>query len=393
MSVGTEQRQRGTPLDIAHFWQPGDGAEMFEAVLERFRSNHPNVTVTEESYANHGLAIKSRMLQEDPPSLFLEWPGRNLDPYVEAGAVRDITEFWDRFDLEASYIEGPADLANYDGRYLAVPVDIHRMNNLFYNVELVEEIGVDPRTIADPRELIDVLEQADDAGVVGLQIPMKNPWTVLMLWSGILIAQFGADAWADISAGRVRPHESEIREAVEIFDAYADLASEDANFLDMIGGNDRFMEGESVFFHQGDWVAGMYEERDGFDYQSEWDHVPFPGSEGTYRMGVDSFVGSADEGNTDDLETFLAFMASPDTLELLNRMKGSIPPRRDVSLDRYPRFLQNQFDDFTAARDFVSGHSSDVPPESFIEAKTAASNYMASRDVERAAADFIDAYS
>ena len=36
---------------------------------------------------------------------------------------------------------------------------------------------------------------------------------------------------------------------------------------------------------------------------------------------------------------------------------------------------------------------SELPPESFIEAKTAASNYMASRDVETAAAAFIEAYS
>ena len=393
MSVGTETRERGTPLDVAHFWQPGDGAEMFEAVLERFRSKHPNVTITEQSYENHGLSIKSRMLQENSPSLFVEWPGRNLDPYVEASAVRDVTEFWDRLDLERSFIEGPADLASYDGKYLALPVDIHRMNNLFYNVELVEEVGVDPATVADPRELIEVLEQAADEGVVGLQIPMKNPWTVLMLWSGILIAQFGANVWEDVAAGTVRPHESEIRESVEILDDFAELASDDASFLDMIGANDRFMEGESLFFHQGDWVAGMYEEREGFDYQAEWDHVPFPGSEGTYRMGVDSFVGSATEPNTEDMESFLAFMAAPETLELLNRKKGSIPPRRDVSMDRYPQFLQDQFDDFTAARDFVSGHSSDVPPESFIEAKTAASNYMASRDVETAAVEFIDAYA
>lgn len=392
MSVGTETRA-GTPLDVAHFWQPGDGAEMFEAVLKRFRSTHPDVTVTANSYANHGLAIKSRILQEDPPSVFLEWPGRNLDPYVEAGAVRDLTDVWERFDLAASYIEGPAELASYDGRYRTIPVDIHRMNNLFFDVELVEQVGVDPRTIGDPRELLAVLEQVEDAGHVGFELPMKNPWTVLMLWSDILIAQFGASAWTDVASGTVRPHEAEIREAVELVDAYADLASDDANFLDMVEANERFMDGGSVFFHQGDWVAGTYEEREGFEYGSEWDHVPFPGSEGTYRMGVDSFVGSSRAENTADLETFLGFMASPETLELLNRMKGSIPPRRDVSLDRYPPFLQEQFEEFTDARDFVSGHSSDVPPERFIDAKTACSNYMASRDVERAADAFIEAYS
>jgi len=139
-------------------------------------------------------------------------------------------------------------------------------------------------------------------------------------------------------------------------------------------------------------MAGMYEDEPGFEYGRDWGRVNFPGTDGAYVLGMDLLVTAADVEFTEEIRTFLEFMASPDALETLNRVKGSIPPRSDVSLDTYPPMLQEQFEDFQRARHFPAGHAMQVHPETFIDAKIAMSEFIADRDVAATTAALVDAY-
>jgi len=391
-SIGAAGRARSDGVELAHFWAEGDGAEMLAAVLEEFRSRHPEVGVSDRMYDNHGMAIKSRMLGEDPPPVFVEWPGDNLRPYYDADAVRPVTDLWADNGWERSFIDGPREWAQLDGEFVGVPVDIHRMNNLFYRVDLAEEHGVDPERIDDPRELLAVMRQVETDAHIGMAQPMKNPSTVLQLWSMCVIGQFGAETYEAITGGDAAAHRSEIREAVELVDEFSALASDDAAFLDMVEANQRFVDGESVFYHQGDWMAGMYEETADFEYGRDWGRANFPGTDGTYVLGMDLLVTAADVEFTEEIRTFLEFMASPDALETLNRVKGSIPPRSDVPMDAFPPMLQEQFEDFQRARHFPAGHAMQVSPEVFMDAKIAMSEFVADRDVEATTQALVDAY-
>lgn len=385
-------RQTGGTVELAHFWGEGDGQTMLDAVLEAFDTRHPEITVQDRSYENHGLAIKSRILQENPPSTFVEWPDQNLVPYQEAGALRDVTALWEDNGWEDAYIDGVKERTRMDGMYVGVPVDIHRMNNLFYHVDLVEEFGVDPARISDPRELVEVMRQCESDDVIGMMQPMKNPQVVLQLWSTMFIGQFGAEAFADLTGGNPQPYRSEVQETLELVDECWELTSDDAMFNDMVDANNRFMDRESVFYNQGDWMAGEYADVDDFEYGRDWGRVNFPGTDGVYMLGIDLVASASNAEFTQETRTFMEFMGSPEALEVLNRVKGSIPPRRDVSMDNYPRFLQEQFQDFTRAEHFPAGHALQVTPDVFIEARSAISEYLATRDVEATTQKLLDAY-
>ncbi|WP_181685859.1 ABC transporter substrate-binding protein [Halorhabdus salina] len=382
-------------LEVAHFFGEGDGRNAFDRLLEDCQGRHSSISITEQVYSNnaHDLNVKSRFLRKDPPDVFFEWPGSNLDPYYRAGALLDLTEMWETNGLKEAFIDGPRKKVTFDGDIVGVPFDIHRKNNLFYNVELAEQRGINPSRIDDPRELLEVLEQlAEGSSIVGLEQPMKNPWTVLQLWSQILIGQFGASAYREVTEGDARSHEREIEASLQILDGYIGLAREHSSFLGMVEANERFIDGQSVFFHQGDWVAGAYDDVEGFDYQSDWGHVPFPGTDGVYVMAMDAVVAGAGSGKEADAKTFLEFVASPQALEAVNRIKGSIPPRRDISLDQYPPFLQNQYDNFKQARDHPGGNKSQVPAEAFMDARSAFAAFVEQRDVQATTRELIEAY-
>jgi len=393
-STGARTRADQREIEIGHFFGEGDGQTMLEALLDGFTSQHPDVTVQDQSYSNtaHDLEIKCRILLENPPDIFVEWPGNNLKPYIDADVVMDISDLWEESGLHRGFNEGARELVSFEGRQYGVPITIHRKNNLFYNVELAEERGIDPESISDPTEFREVLAQAHGDGVVGMAQPMKNPWTVLQLWSQILIGEAGADAYDDIAAGNAREYEREIRESIQLLDDYAAFGHENTNFQGMVGANDAFIDGEAVFFHQGDWVAGAYAEVEGFDYQSEWDHVPFPGTEDTYVMGMDSIVAPAAAEDPETSKTFLDYVASKEALKTINGIKGSIPPRGDISLDDFPTFLQHQYRDFNRVRNHTGGQKSMVLPDTGIEQRLAFSTFIAERDIEQTVEELIAGY-
>lgn len=206
---------RDDAFEVAHFFGEGDGRTMLRTLLDGFESDHPDVDVVDESYSNnaHDLAIKCRILQEDPPSVFVEWPGQNLRPYVEAGTIEPITGLWDEHDWDRAFIDGATDLVTFEEIRYGVPFTLHRTNNLFYNVELTERYGVDPAAIRDAEEFLEVLRQCADPDddVVPMAVPMKNPWTVLMLWKNLLVGTAGVDGYEAIATGEAPAYEDEIR--------------------------------------------------------------------------------------------------------------------------------------------------------------------------------------
>ncbi|MFC6973586.1 extracellular solute-binding protein [Halomicroarcula sp. GCM10025709] len=158
-------------------------------------------------------------------------------------------------------------------------------------------------------------------------------------------------------------------------------------YLSLTDANERFVEGGSVFFHQGDWAAGAYTETEGFDYESEWSHVPFPGTEGYYAMNMDSIVSAADTDNPSAVETFLRYAGSADGQRRFNQKKGSIPPRTDVDTGQFTQFLQDQQRAFQQSRSqpLSITHGLGVRPDQLIELKTAMSAFVSTWDVESAA--------
>jgi len=391
---GTRSAAARSGAELLHRMVGGDGEAAINALLDGFESRHPGVSLEDVTDENLSLTVKSRILKESPPDVWIEWPGKNLMPYVEADVLADISETWTDSDMERAYLDGPRNAAAFDGAYHAVPLNIHRINNLFYNVDLAAQAGVDPSRVSSPRGFVEMLQQVEaETGRVGMLLPMKNPWTVLQLWETVLLGEHGHEVYQSVADGAAASHRGAIADALDIVSEYADLATDDALYVSLTDANERFIDGESVFFHQGDWAAGAYTETDGFEYGSDWEHVPFPGTEGMYAMNMDAVIAS-ETTDADAVETFLRYVGSPDGQRRFNRKKGSIPPRTDVSMGEFTDFLQDQHANFGSSRaqPLSITHGLGVRPEQLIELKTALSSFVADRDVDAAASGLVTAF-
>ena len=339
--------------------------------------------------------IQNRVLDQNPPSTFQIWPGQALTPYTDEDLLEDIGDsVWDE-EMREAYLDGITELSRPGGDLVAVPINIHRMNNLFYNVDVVESADVDPTDIDDPQGLLDALQAVDEnTDAVPLAHQTQAPWSTVQLFEDVFIGQQGTDAYTSFIEGDVEALEDEVREALEQLSEYADFYPEDAGSISWDQGNDRLIEGEAAFIHQGDWAAGQYRAADGFEFGEDWDMVPFPGTDGVYHSVIDSFVFPTNNPSPEATERFLNYAGSVDAQERFNPIKGSIPPRTDVPTDDFGPFLSRQIEDFenSNAQPPTIAHGTAVAPAIASSMEEAFANFNDNRNVDTAYEAIRDAF-
>ncbi|PSP99875.1 carbohydrate ABC transporter substrate-binding protein [Halobacteriales archaeon QS_5_70_17] len=368
-------------LEIVHWWTAGGEQDALNALLEGFEQEYSDVSVNNNpAPGGAGSAldtvIKNRVLNDDPPSTFQIWPGEALTPYTDADILRDIGEdVWGE-EMRNNYLQGVKDLAQPEGNFVAVPINIHRLNNLFYNVEVVESAGVDPASVEET-----------DAAPMAHQT--KAPWSTVQLWETVFIGSEGADAFLDLVDGNVGDHEEAVRQSLSTLIDYEEHFNQDAGSISWDQANSKVVEGDAAFIHQGDWAAGQYKASEGFEYESGWNNVAFPGTDGVYSVVTDSFVFPKSNPSPDATAKFLQYCGTVDAQERFNPIKGSIPPRTDVPDDEFGPFLTQQREDFgnSESQPPTITHGTAVDPETKSNVEGAFANFIESWDVESAYSD------
>ncbi|WP_416841170.1 ABC transporter substrate-binding protein [Haloferax sp. DFSO52] len=382
----------GETLEIVHWWTAGGEQEALNALLEGFQEEYPDVTV-ENNPAPGGAGsaldtvIKNRVLNQNPPSTFQIWPGKALFPYTDADLLENITDsVWSQNDMQNAYLDGVKEAAmGGTDNFVSVPINIHRLNNLFYNVSVVESAGVDPSSIETPSDLTSALETvASETDAVPMAHQTQSPWSTVQLWETILIGEAGVEAFNTFTSGDVASVESEVKSALERLVEYSDYFPEDAGSISWDQGNSQVVEGNAAFIHQGDWAAGQYNAADDFEYDSDWGNVAFPGTSGVYSLVMDSFVFPTNNPSPDATEKFLTYCGTTDAQERFNTRKGSIPPRTDVSMDAFGPFLQAQSEDFSNSdqQPPTIAHGTAVRPEIKSNIEGAFAAFLESYDVD-----------
>lgn len=378
-------------LEVQHWWTGGDGNEAVTALFEGFQAEYPDIEVEQNPVAggageNLETVIKKRVLNDNPPSSWQAWPGANLQPYVDADKLEDIGDsVWSANGMKDAYLEGPKDAAKPGGSFATVPINIHRLNNLFYNTTVVEEAGVDPSSISKPSDLVDAMKTVEEnTDAVGMAHQTKSAWSTGQLWAQVLLGEYGEETYVSFTEGNVEENEEAIKDSLSIVKEYTEYLNEDAGSVSWTEANGKVISGDAAFFHQGDWAAGMYRSEEDFEFDSDWGQVAFPGTEGIYALNMDSFPMPKNNPSPEAAKKFLQYCGSVDAQERFNPKKGSIPPRTDVPSDEFGPFLTRQMEDFADSDAQVKSiqHGLAIPPEALNNFGEAMSTFTSNWNVD-----------
>ena len=273
-------------------------------------------------------ALKAMVAAGNPPTAS-QILGYFAVDYAEAGKLGDITslatkEGWDKVVPKALQ-----KFTTTNGKWDAVPVNIHSVNWVWINKAVMDKIGgTEPKTFDD---FVALLAKAKAAGVTGLALG-GQPWQEATMFDSVVASTGGIGfykkAFVDLDESALKSDTMK-----KAFDNMAKLRDfTDANYSgrDWNLATAMVIKGDALVQVMGDWAKGEFKaakKEAGKDFLC----YRFPGTDGSVIYNTDMFAMfdvSADRKAAQlalaDATMSLSFQSA------FNVVKGSVPARMDV---------------------------------------------------------------
>ena len=337
-------------LDIYHWWTSGGEVAAVGALVDVFENLYPDTTVKQSAVAGgSGVTmipiITALVLAGEAPDAFQMHAGYEGIAYFEADLLDNINDIWADNDLEDVIPDVVQSMCQFDGDYYMVPVNIHRSNVVWYNLEELDAIGVDPKTIDTWPEFFAAAAAFEAANPGKNAVSIGAAWTQAHLFEQILAGQ-GIDVYEDwINGDITSASNSDLLAALDILDEFMGYANSDFDSITWGEATDLIIQGDSIFNIMGDWANGEFLVANSV-YDTEYGTITVPGTDDMYGLVVDAFQHPAGVAHPKNSDRWLEVVASKEGQDAFNPLKGSISARTDSNLALYKPYHDWTFADF-----------------------------------------------
>lgn len=347
--IGIAPAVNAEELEVLHWWTSGGeskAASVLKEMVEEKGFVWKDFAVAGGAGSNAMKVLKARVISGTPPTA-TQIKGVAIQEWAEEGVLANIdaaTEGWDK--VIPNTLLG---FLKYEGHYVAAPFWVHRMNWLYINKKLLDEVGGTPPKTWD--EFFVLADKLKAAGYVPLAHG-GQPWQDLNLWEGVVLgkgADFYKKALIDLDEATLTSDTM-----VDVFDTVRKISTYfDAGHTGRSWNLSSAMviEGKAAMQMMGDWAKGEFlnaKLEAGKDYLC----VARPGTADTFMFNSDSFMFFAQNGSetgTDGQVALAKTITSPEFQQKAALFKGAIPARSDVSMEGFDACAQKSHTDFVAA--------------------------------------------
>lgn len=311
-----------------------DLIEEHERRNERDEIIHANAQLSDTARK----VLRRRLFEGDPPDSFQVNAGSDLMQWVLVNQV-DARESRLRAldelpDLPAASTPWPAPLRaalSHDGHVYAVPANVHRVNEIFFNPSVLREAGVGaPERVEDLFALGEALARR---GIPLLAIGSKDPWTLsVLIVESLLIAQHGADFYESYFSGRLRPDDPRLEQTLSAALRLLQYANTDRENLRWEQAAEMVFNGRAAMTVMGDWARTLFDGAG--DVEARYREMTFPGTEAVFVFACNAFPLPIGAKNEAGARRLLASIASVEGQAAIGRSRTSIPARLDIDVNR-----------------------------------------------------------
>jgi glucose/mannose transport system substrate-binding protein len=345
-------RGAGSEIEIFSWWTAGGEAEALRALRELFESQHPDETIIDAAATgstNARATLKNRMSVGNPPDTFQANGGWDLLEWVLYNNIDDSDSKMAAIDLlDTSVIPGPVlDTVSFHGQVYAVPLNVHRVNTLFFNTQLFKDAGVAAPTSLD--QLFSVAATFQARGITPIALGSNDPWTLpLLLFENLLVARAGAAYYREFFLGHGDALAPEIETAVDDLRRLLTYTNANAAQLTWSGAVELVRRGDAAMTIMGDWAKGYLVSRAAVP-DIDFGEIAMPGTDGTFVFTTDTFGLPKGARNPQGADHLLRLFGSKQGQDTFNPIKGSIPARSDADTALYDVMGRRTIADFLLA--------------------------------------------
>lgn len=316
--------------EVLHWWTSGGESAAVKVFADQFKAE--GGTWVDTAIAG-GVAARTaginRIVGGNPPTVMQFNTGKQFDELVANDLLRDMDAVATAGKWRDVLPPAVADAATRDGKFYAVPVNIHGQNWLFYNTKVLADAGVTPPTTYE--EMLAVGPKLQAAGIIPLAQGGQG-WQERLLFDSVLLAEAGPEVflavYRDKSQDTIKG--PEFLKAANTFGqlrSLIDPGSPGRNWNDATG---LVLSGKAAMQVMGDWAKGEFIAA-GQTADKEYGCTVLPGG---YVMGGDVFVFPKidDPARQKAQDVMATLMLAPDTQLAFNSKKGSVPVRLDLDV-------------------------------------------------------------
>ena len=387
------QRHKESSLDalvIYHWWASSGERVALNSLLELFIAENPNTTIISvpikgtlaTKLARSKELMEPFILANEAPDILQLHVGYSTKEYYDSGLLEPITSSWETSGLDDNTPRIVKSMCKFDGEYYCLPLNVHRINLVWYNKHVLDDAGVDPDSIKTWDEFF---AACDKIKASGMEYPVQiaSVWPIRFAFEQIAASE-GMDFYQDLFNGDITsPDDPRLAEVFDIFDKYVSYTDPSQLSIEYAEGTKRVIDGDSAFYIMGDWANGDFETSDKI-YNVDYGEIKVPGTEGMYGIVIDGFQVPINSKHISNAVKWMDLTASKEGQDAFNLPKGSIPIRRDADTGNYGEYQKSAMFDFAVIETMYPDVSAGVPEAFDIEMQDALLQYL--KDGDRAAA-------
>ncbi|MCY1505915.1 putative sugar-binding periplasmic protein [compost metagenome] len=338
-------------VEVLHWWTSGGekrAAETLRQLVEEKGHRWKDFAVAGGGGEAAMTVLKTRAVSGNPPSA-AQIKGPDIQEWGALGLLAELDAVAAEGQWDALLPRQVAEIMKYDGHYVAVPVNVHRVNWLWINPEVFEKAGATPPTSLD--EFFAAADKLKAAGFIALAHG-GQPWQDGTVFESLALAILGPDeyrrAFVELDQEALAGAEMvKVFAALQKLRGYIDA---DAAGRDWNGATGLLIEGRAGMQIMGDWAKSEWSaagKRAGRDYRC----LAFPGTAGSFAYNIDSLAmfKLGDAANRQAQEDLARIVMAPQFQQFFNQNKGSIPVRLDQDMSGFDACAQQSMQDFKDA--------------------------------------------
>jgi glucose/mannose transport system substrate-binding protein len=339
-------------IEVFHAWDKGAAAAATALLKSEVAAKGHlwgDFTVVNGGSGMSATILRSRILFGNPPSAAqLALPV--IQQWAREGALADLDALAKAEHWDAKLPNEIIDSLKYKGRYVAVPLSLHRTNWLWINANVLKRAGARAPTSWD--EFFATAEAMRQAGFIAVAHG-GQPWQNQLLFENVALGvggpQFYRKAFLALDAAELAgPMMEQALRTFRRIKPYTDQnADASARGLDLTTMS--LVRGEAGMYFMGDWAKPVMlaaQQSSNFKFLC----VPAPGLP-AYSYALDAFAMfkvTAPAQQKAQLD-FSSVLLSEKVQQSFSLTKGSLPVRLGMSLDKFDACAKQSGAAFEAA--------------------------------------------
>jgi alpha-glucoside transport system substrate-binding protein len=354
-------------ISVLAVWTGAEG-ESFQAVLDGFKEEHPDVTVSYKSAAEPATVLSTAVEGGNPPDIAaLPQPGFMTD-FAQRGALKPIDFAEDK--IREGYSDSWLDLGTVDGELYGLFFKGANKSTVWYNAAAFEDAGVEPP--ADWDAFLEAGDTLKASGVTPYSIGGADGWTLTDLFENIYLRTAGPEKYDQLTKHEIPWTDPSVNEALTEMGKVLQSGN-------IAGGTSSALQTDfptsvtQVFADppkaaqvlEGDFVGGVIADETTAEPDTGFNVYAFPeiNDSGPVVMGGgDVMVMFKDNPAA---RALIEYLATPEAAEIWAAKGGFSSPNKNVDTSVYPDELTQQTASELANAEVFRFDMSDLMPGAF----------------------------